>query len=157
MVETSTRPITAADLEQVVAIDRANTGQSRRHFFEKRFATAKARPSDYVQVGVTDNEGLRGFAIAHIQRGEFGQKDAVAVLDALGVAPLNREHGFGHNLMEALIAAARQRGAKSVQSHVDWQNAELMRFFNNTGFALAPRLALERTAADLPEQVEDEP
>ena len=37
----STRPITVADLEQVIAIDKVNSGQSRRHFFEKRFAAAK--------------------------------------------------------------------------------------------------------------------
>ena len=153
----STRPITAGDLDQVVTIDKANTGESRRHFFEKRFAAAKARPSDFVQVGVIEDKSLRGFAIAHMQRGEFGQKDAVAVLDAMGVAPVDREHGFGQTLLEALIAAARQSGAKSVQSQVDWKNADLLRFFNYSSFELAPRLALERVASELPEEVEDEP
>lgn len=154
---TTTRPITPADLDQVVAIDKANTGQSRRHFFEKRFAAAKERPSDFVQLGVADDQSLRGFAIAHILRGEFGQRDAVAVLDAMAVAPVDREHGLGQILMEVLIGEARQRGAKSVQSQVDWQNPELLRFFNYAGFELAPRLALERAAGDLPEQAEDEP
>lgn len=152
----STRPITAADLDQVVAIDKTNTGESRRHFFEKRFAAAKARPSDFVQVGVIEDKSLRGFAIAHVLRGEFGQKDSVAVLDALGVAAVNREHGFGQALLEALIAAARQQGAKSVQSQVDWKNVDLLRFFNASGFELAPRMALERGAGDLPEHI-DEP
>ena len=156
MPTTSTRPITVADLDQVVAIDKANTGQSRRHFFDKRFAAAKARPTDFIQIGVAEAESLRGFAIAHIQRGEFGQRDAVAVLDAMGVALGDREHGLGQNLMQALIADARRQGAKSVQSQVDWQNADLLRFFNYAGFELAPRLALERGAGELPEQIEDE-
>ncbi len=151
------RPIAAADLDQVVAIDKANTGQNRRHFFEKRFAAAKARPSDFVQVGVVEDKSLRGFAIAHILRGEFGQKDAVAVLDAIGVAPVDREHGDGQILLEMLIGAARDAGVKSVQSQVDWKNSKLLQFFNAAGFELAPRLALERAAGDLPEQVEDEP
>ncbi len=151
------RPIVAADLDQVVAIDKANTGQNRRHFFEKRFAAAKARPSDFVQVGVVEDKSLRGFAIAHILRGEFGQKDAVAVLDAIGVAPVDREHGYGQILLEMLIGAARDAGVKSVQSQVDWKNPQLLQFFNAAGFELAPRLALERAAGDLPEQVEDEP
>jgi L-amino acid N-acyltransferase YncA len=156
-VTISARPLTAADLDQVIAIDKANAGQSRRHFFQKRFAAAKARPSDFVQVGVDEDKSLRGFAIAHVLRGEFGQKDAVAVLDAIGVAPVDREHGLGQILLEMLIGAARDQGVKSIQSQVDWQNVELLRFFNSAGFSLAPRLALERAAGDLPEQVGDEP
>lgn len=153
----STRPITVADLEQVIAIDKVNTGHSRRHFFEKRFAAAKARPSDFVHVGVVAGNALKGFAIARILRGEFGQKDAVAVLDALGVAPESREHGLGQSLVEGLVASARQQGARSVQSQVDWKSVELLRFFNTSHFQLAPRLALERAAGELPEQVDEEP
>jgi len=156
-VAISPRPLTAADLDQVVAIDKANSGQNRRHFFEKRLAAAKARPSDFVQVGVDEDKSLRGFAVAHILRGEFGHKDAVAVLDAIGVAPVNREHGLGQVLLEMLIGAARDQGVKSIQSQVDWKNTELLRFFNAAKFALAPRLALERAADELPEQIEDEP
>jgi len=156
-VAISPRPLTAADLDQVVAIDKANSGQNRRHFFEKRLAAAKARPSDFVQVGVDEDKSLRGFAVAHILRGEFGHKDAVAVLDAIGVAPVNREHGLGQVLLEMLIGAARDQGVISIQSQVDWKNTDLLRFFNAAGFALAPRLALERAADNLPEQIEDEP
>src|SRR5512141_2413847 len=112
----STRPITVADLEQVIAIDKVNTGHSRRHFFEKRFAAAKARPSDFVHVGVVADNVLRGCAIARILRGEFGQKDAVAVVDALGVAPESREHGLGQSLMGGLVATASKQGASSLQS-----------------------------------------
>lgn len=154
---TSTRPLSAADVAQVVAIDRANTGQSRQHFFEKRFAAARARPADFIHIGVSEAGSLRGFIVAHILRGEFGQKDAVAVVDAVGVAPVSREQGLGQGLMQELIAVARQRGAKSVQSQVDWKNIELLRFFNASGFALAPRLAFERAAGELPEQIEQEP
>ena len=153
----STRPITVADLEQVIAIDKVNTGHSRRHFFEKRFAAAKARPSDFVHVGVVADNVLRGFAIARILRGEFGQKDAVAVVDALGVAPESREHGLGQSLMEGLVATARQQGAGALQSQVDWKNVELLRFFNTSHFKLAPRLALDRAATELREEAGEEP
>ena len=156
-MSSNTRPITTADLEQVIAIDKTNSGQNRRHFFEKRFAAAKARPADFVHVGVVANGTLRGFAIARILRGEFGQKDAVAVVDALGVAPESREHGLGQGLMEGLVATARAQGARSVQSQVDWKNGELLRFFNSVGFELAPRLALERPASELPEEAGEEP
>jgi ribosomal protein S18 acetylase RimI-like enzyme len=156
-VASSTRPITAADLQQVIAIDTAHSGGSRRRFFEKRFAAAKARPSDFVQLGVMEGNTLRGFAIAHILRGEFGRKDAIAVLDALGVAPDSKEHGFGQILVEELIAISRQRGARSLHSQVDWKSADLLRFFNSAHFKLAPRVALERSTNELLEQGDEEP
>ncbi len=152
----STRTIDAADLEQVIAIDRGSIGHSRRHFFEKRFAAAKAQPADFVHIGVVVGNRLCGFAIARVLRGEFGQKDAVAVVDALGVEAGSREHGFGQSLMEGLIAMSRQKGARSVQSQVSWRNYELLRFFNTSRFELAPRLALERPMTALSEEWGDE-
>ena len=149
-----TRPLTMADLDRVVAIDRATTGQSRRHFFEKRLTSATTRESDFIQIGVVEADALRGFAVAHILRGEFGRKNAVAVLDALGVAPESRTRGLGTALMQAVIVAARQRGVTSVQSEVDWGNYDLLRFFSAANFALSPRIALERQAGSLPEQAE---
>ena len=153
----STRPISVADLEEVIAIDKVNTGHGRRHCFEKRFAAAKARPADFAHVGVTENGVLRGFAIARILRGEFGQKDAIAVVDALGVSPESREHGLGHILMDGLVAAARAQGAQSVQSLVDWKNTDLLRFFNTAHFKLAPRLALECAMTELRVEADEEP
>lgn len=148
----TTRPIDAADLEQVIGIDRVSSGHSRRHFFEKRFAAAVARPADFVQIGVVAGNRLCGFAIARVLRGEFGQKDAVAVVDALGVEPESREHGLGQSLMEGLVEMSRQKGARSVQSQVSWKNYELLRFFNTSRFELAPRLALERPMTALSEE-----
>jgi L-amino acid N-acyltransferase YncA len=152
-----TRALVAADLERVIAIDRIHSGRSRRHFFEKRFANAKARPDDFVQVGVATGEGLQGFAVARILRGEFGQKDAVAVLDAVGVDPQSREHGLGQSLMEGLVDLSRQHGVRSLQSHVSWTSLDLLRFFNASNFKLAPRLDLERPVAELREDADEEP
>lgn len=153
----STRPITVADLERVIAIDRVHTGHSRRHFFEKRFAAAKARPDDFVHIGVIADDTLRGFAIARIMHGEFGIKDAIAVVDALGVESGNREHGLGQSLMDGLVEMARQRGVSSIQSQVSWKNDDLLRFFNTAHFELAPRLALERPMTELREETGEEP
>jgi GNAT superfamily N-acetyltransferase len=156
-VSRNTRALVAADLERVIAIDRVHSGRSRRHFFEKRFATAQARPDDFVQVGVMTGDGLQGFAVARILRGEFGQKDAVAVLDAVGVDPQSREHGLGQSLMEGLLDVSGRRGVRALQSQVSWTNLDLLRFFNASRFKLAPRLDLERPVAELREGVDEEP
>lgn len=137
-----------ADVERVIAIDSAHTGHSRRRFFEKRFAAAAARPQDFVSIGIERNGAMRGFAIARILRGEFGREQAVAVLDAVGVEPHARERGVGRALIDELIAALDRINVGSLTSQTAWNNHELVRFFAASGFALAPRLVLERSLAE---------
>ena len=108
-----------------------------------------------MQVGVVADDVLRSFAIARIMHGEFGIKDAIAVVDALGVESEKREHGLGQSLMEGLVEMARQRGASSVQSQVSWKNEDLLRFFKASHFELSPRLALERPMTELREDEEE--
>ena len=51
----------------------------------------------------------------------------------------------------------RQKGVQSLQSQADWTNHALLRFFDASGFGLAPRLMLERSVlTPLAESIEDE-
>lgn len=156
-VDNNVRPLRSADLERVIAIDSAHVGEPRRRFFEKRLAHAKQHPEDFAQVGVVRNGSLIGFAFARILRGEFGRAQAIATLDAVGVEQDSRERGVGHALMDGLIALMREKGVQSLQSQADWTNHALLRFFDSSGFGLAPRLVLERSALmPLAEPAEDE-
>jgi len=150
------RPLDMDDVERVIAIDRDRGGQSRRHFFEKRFAAAKAQPDDFIRIGVAQDGLLRGFAIARVHRGEFGFERAVAVLDAIGVEGESRERGIGRLLMRELGEIMRRQGVRTLQSQADWTNHELLRFFAAAGFKLAPRLALERPVAAPLDETTDE-
>jgi L-amino acid N-acyltransferase YncA len=150
------RRLTEPDLDRVVGIDRFHSGHSRRHFFEKRFATAKARPDDFIHVGVSTGRVLQGFAVARILRGEFGHKHVVAVLDALGIDEGSGERGLGQALMEGLIEMSGKLGVRSLQSQVNWAHLDLLRFFNIAGFRLAPRIDLERSVAELREEADEE-
>jgi len=143
----ASRPLDANDIEQVIAIDRASSGQSRRHFFEKRFAAAKGQPEDFIHVGVEQDGSLRGYIIARVLRGEFGHEQVVAALDAIGVETESRERGIGQLLMRELMEAMARRGVSTLQSQADWTNHELVRFFDTSGFKLAPRLTLQRPVA----------
>jgi N-acetylglutamate synthase-like GNAT family acetyltransferase len=138
----------AEDLERVIAIDRGHTGHSRRRFFEKRFAAARTHPDDFVQIGVMRGGALRGFAVAHLLRGEFGHRDVVAVLDAVGVERESQEIGIGQSLIEELIKALRQKGVSSLHSQAEWTSEHLLHYFAASGFELSPRLVLERPAGD---------
>ncbi len=155
--EDEIRPLRPADLDRVIAIDSDHVGEPRRRFFEKRLAHAKQHPEDFVHVGVVRNGALIGFAFARIMRGEFGRDQAIAILDAVGVMSGSREHGVGHVLMDSLVAVMRKKGVQSLQSQADWTQHALLRFFDASGFRLAPRLMLERSdMTPLAESVEDE-
>ena len=144
-VDNSVRPLRPADLERVIAIDSGHVGEPRRRFFEKRLAHAKQHPEDFVHVGVVRNDFLVGFAFARILRGEFGREQAIATLDAVGVERDSREHGVGHALIDGVTEVMRKKGVHSLQSQADWTNHALLRFFDASGFGLAPRLVLERS------------
>ncbi len=153
----ASRPLGPNDVERVIAIDRALSGHSRRRFFEKRFAAFEAHPEDFVHIGVVRDGDLCGFAIAHVQRGEFGHEDTVAVLDAIGVDAESRERGIGQLLMRELGAAVSRSGAQILHSEAVWTSHDLLRFFDSAGFKLAPRLALQRPVAvpldEAPEEI----
>jgi GNAT superfamily N-acetyltransferase len=152
----TTRPLNLGDLEAVIAIDRAYSGHTRRHFFAKRMVAAARRPDDFIQVGVMWGGALCGFAIARILRGEFGREQAVAVLDAIGVEPQSQECGVGRCLMQQLAGALRAIGVHALYSQTDWKDQHLLRSLHASGFAIAPRLALERSVcAPLGEPAEE--
>ena len=146
--DNNVRSLRSNDLERVIAIDSAHVGEPRRRFFEKRLAHAKQHPEDFVHVGVIRNDLLVGFAFARILRGEFGREQAIATLDAVGVERDSREHGVGHALIDGVTEVMRKKGVHSLQSQADWTNHALLRFFDASGFGLAPRLMLERSVLD---------
>ena len=155
--DNTVRPLRSTDLERVIAIDSAHVGEPRRRFFEKRLAHAKQHPEDFVHVGITRNGALAGFAFARILRGEFGREQAIATLDAVGVEHDSREHGIGRALMDGLTKAMREKKVQLLQSQAEWTNHVLLRFFDASGFGLAPRLVLERSVlTPLAEAIEDE-
>jgi len=139
------RPLRPADLERVIAIDSSHVGEPRRRFFEKRLDHAKQHPDDFVHIGVVFNNSLVGFVFARILRGEFGRQRVTATLDAVGVEYDGQARGVGRALIRRLIEIMREKGVQSLQSQADWSNHPLLRFFDVSGFALAPRLVLERS------------
>lgn len=136
------------DLERTIAIDQAHTGRSRRRFFEKRLDAARKHPEDFIHVGVTRDGELVGFAFARVRQGEFGRDEPAAALDLMGVHPGSEAHGLGRVLMQALMQAMREKAVRRLHSQADWTEHRLLKFFDSTGFKLAPRLMLERAVAD---------
>ena len=150
------RPLRPDDLERVIAIDKALTGNARRRFMKKRFTAAKAAPDDFVQLGVERAGTLTGFALGRVLHGEFGTIEPVAILDTIGVDPASQGHGCGHALMKGLLDLLRSNGVQGLHSQADWSSHGMLKFFDSAGFTLAPRVVLEReTAQSMSEQGEE--
>ena len=143
----SVRPLRLDDLERVIAIDRALTGSVRRRFMKKRFTAAKAAPDDFVQLGVERAGTLTGFALGRVLHGEFGLVEPAAVLDTIGVDPASQGQGCGHALMDGLLDLLRSKGVQALHSQAEWNSHGMLKFFDSAGFTLAPRVVLERGAA----------
>jgi GNAT superfamily N-acetyltransferase len=138
------RPLEAKDLEPAVAIDAAITGRIRRGFFERRLTAALDEPKRFIYVGAELDGALKGFALVHVQSGEFGVAEDVAVLDALGVDPQARGKGIGRALMARVDEVVRDKNIHEVQTQAPWNSHELLGFLEAAGFELAPRYMLDR-------------
>jgi ribosomal protein S18 acetylase RimI-like enzyme len=150
------KPLSAADLEAVIAIDKATTGLSRRGYFEKRLDAATARPRDYVYVGLHEGGALAGYAFAKLVNGEFGKPGAGAALDAIGVAPGHTGRGFGRHLLGAVEDILRNKGVTTLSSQINWSDPAMLGFFCAAGFDLAPRLVLTRSTETIAPQLAGE-
>jgi len=146
-VATRIRPLTDEDLDTVIEIDGRHAGRPRRRFFEKRFAAAGDRKHDFIHLGMVSGDTLVGFALIRVQRGEFGGDVPVASLDVIGVEPAQTGRGYGRSLLQGIASALSDAGIDILRSQAEWKNSDLLQFFETAGFALAPRLILERSTA----------
>lgn len=140
------RPLSALDLDRVVAIDERLSGAPRRGFYGKRLPALEARPDTFIGLAVELRGRLSGFLVAEIIAGEYGGTATVARLDVVGVEPERQGSGLGRTLLEGLEAELRTRGIRDLETQVDWTNHSLMQFLDAAGFELAPRLVLSRDA-----------
>ena len=152
------RPLGKDDLDAVVALDERNIGRSRRGYFQRRLASALRDPKNHLQLAATGpgTPSLVGFALARITSGEYGRPEPAVLLEAVGVEPSAQHGGIGRRMMDALTAKAAARGIGTVVTEVDWHNHGMLRFLDGAGFAIAPRLLLDRVVARMPLPETDE-
>ena len=153
---TSITAIGSESLDAVVALDKATNRSRRRDFFAKRFEAQQKHPQSFISLGVTRDGEMVGFICCHMQKGEFGSDELIAVLDAIAVDPDSQGHGLGRDLMAQLMSEVRDRGGRKLQTQAGWDQPAVLDFFANTDFKMAPRLILERTTPDYSDPTRDE-
>ncbi len=144
--QVTVRPLQAGDLDAIVALDQKITGHSRRGFYEKRLKAMGNDASSFIALAAETGGQIKGFLMAYLLDGEFGGKSPVAVMDALGVDSRARGAGLARSLMSSLDQVLKTKGVKELQTQAALAEHDLVGFFIASGFQLAPRLALERSA-----------
>lgn len=140
--------IDAESLDAVVQLDNVTNRRRRRDFFAKRFEAQLKHPEAFISLGAMRDGEMIGFICCHMLQGEFGSDKLIAVLDAIAVDPETQGHGLGRDLMAQLMSEVRDRGGRELQTQAGWDQPEMLDFFANTDFRLAPRLIIERTTPD---------
>ncbi len=118
------RPLVAADLDRVAAIERAAfTDPWPRSAFEELLAEPYARC--FAADG--DDGQLAGYGICAVAA------DQGEILN-LAVHPSARHRGLGRALLEAMLARLRQEGVSAIPLEVRQSNRAAIRLYSLVGF-----------------------
>ena len=144
------RGLKPADLEAVIALDARIVGRRREEFFRIKLQQNLQETGIKVSLAAEMDGIFAGFLLARVYYGEFGTLEPVAVLDTIGAHPDFRGRGVGHALLRQLQVNLHALGVGTLRTEVGWDEPELLRFFQHTGFQPAPRFCLDLTLKPLP-------
>ncbi len=129
------------DVEGIARIDRRHTGRDRRGYLCRTVAEALADSAVRVSLVARVDAAVAGFVMARVDYGDFGRAEPVAVIDTLGVDPLQAHHGVGRALLSQLFANLSALGIERVETVVASGSLELLGFFHAEGFRPSERLS----------------
>lgn len=142
------RALRPDDLDAVVAIDRAIEKRPRRAYVQRRLQAALREPARHAQFAAADAHGVVGYLLARLLLGEFGRRRPALRIELVGVREDLQGQGVGRLLLEALTGHARRKGLSELRTAADWRDHRMLRWFDATGFALAPDRIVECLVGD---------
>jgi len=137
------RGLRPRDLDAVIALDARITGRRREEYFRLKLDQALRETGIQVSLAAEVDGGFVGFLLCRVFYGEFGEMEAAAVLDTLGVHPSFRGKGVGRSLLAQLRTNLLGLGIRMLHTEVSWDGQDLMAFFRAEGFRPAPRICLD--------------
>lgn len=137
------RTLTMADLGWMVRIDAEFTGRERTEYYRVKLEEAERDTGVRISLSAFLEGEPAGFLMGRLYYGEFGMPEPVAILDSLAVSRARQGKLVGKALMRQLRMNLHALGIEKLQTQVEWDQVELVRFFQRVGFRPAPRLCLE--------------
>jgi GNAT superfamily N-acetyltransferase len=141
------RPVRAADIPLVIALDKRVTGLAKPEYWQAAFqrhgADRAGRQSFLVAEAAAGRTPLLGFIIGEVRAWEFGSAPCGWVV-ALSVEPRARLRGVGKALLEALAQEFKSAGVGTMRTMVARDNRLHLSFFRSAGMMAGPYLQLEK-------------
>lgn len=138
------RPMTPADLQEIVRIDRAITGRDRGDYIAARLAEAMHDSAIRVSLAARLDGAIVGYLMARADLGDFGRTEPVAVVDTIGIDPDYAHRGLGHALLARLSANLSALQVERMETVVRTADLALLGFFQDAGFTPSQRLSFVR-------------
>lgn len=138
------RVMRADDLDDIVRIDQRITGRDRRAYMHAKLNEALGDDTLRVSLAARRDGVSVGYLMAHVDRGDFGRTDPVAVIDTLGVDPQYTRRGVGRALASQLFANLGALRVERVETVVPLDDLRLLGFLLSVGFGPAQRLPFVR-------------
>lgn len=138
------RNLKAEDLEWVVRIDSQHSGKQRKEFYKVKLAEVAKDTGVRISLAAWVKGEPAGFLMGRLYYGEFGQPEPVAILDSMGVSTAFTGQKVGAALMRQLEMNLSGLGIERLQTQVEWDQIDLLKFFQQAGFKPAARLCLEK-------------
>jgi predicted N-acetyltransferase YhbS len=140
------RLMRADDFDAVVGIDERVTKTSRLEYYKLKFEKF-VQSKDYVPTSLVaeeENGTVVGFVMGEVFIGEYGLSET-ATLDTIGVDPSRRDKGIGRQLINEFVDHLKTLDIRRVNTLVDKDDSELMRFFNENRFSPSNTINLVRS------------
>jgi GNAT superfamily N-acetyltransferase len=137
------RPVEAADLDAVIALDAAVTGLAKPDYWYELFHRygTRGRQQRFFLVAAAGGE-IQGFVLGEVRDWEFGSPPCGWVF-GINVRQDARLDGTGTRLLEAIVAAFRRAGVTKVRTLLARDNTLVLSFFRSQGMMAAPFIPLE--------------
>ena len=141
--ELRVRPVEAADLGQVIAIDAEITGLEKTDYWYELFHRyGGGRTRQRLFLVAESKHAILGFIIGEIRDWEFGSAPCGWVF-GLSVRPNARLGGVGTRMLDAICDGFRHAGVTKVRTLLARDNSLVLSFFRSQGMMAAPFIPLE--------------
>lgn len=142
--ELRVRPVDAADLGQVIAIDAEVTGLEKTDYWYELFHRyGGGRTRQRLFLVAESGDVIHGFIIGEVRDWEFGSAPCGWVF-GLSVRANARLAGVGARMLEAISDGFRRAGVNTVRTLLARDNSLVLSFFRSQGMMAAPFIPLEK-------------
>ena len=138
------RPVEAADLDQIIAIDAGITGKEKTDYWYElfhRYGAGRSRQRLFLVAEAGDE--IQGYIIGEVRDWEFGTAPCGWVF-GINVRPGARLAGIGTRLLEAICDGFRHAGVDKVRTLIARDNSLVLSFFRSQAMMAAPVIPLEK-------------